>query len=57
MITIKVIALGWTVLMSMFQLVAKVSGIGVLGTMIIKLFYKYTTISFKSQQAYKNNAI
>ena len=37
MITIKVIALGWTVLMSMFQLVAKVSGTGVLGTMIIKL--------------------
>ena len=37
MITIKVIALGWTVLMSIFQLVAKVSGAGVLGTMIIKL--------------------
>lgn len=37
MITIKIIALSWTVLMSMFQLVAKVSGTGVLGTMIIKL--------------------
>ena len=44
MITIKIIALGWTVLMSMFQLVAKVSGTGVLGTMIIKLLSLATLI-------------
>jgi len=44
MITLKVIALVWTILMSTYALVAKINGTGTLGTLIIKLLSLVTLI-------------
>jgi len=37
MLTIKIIALCWTIVMSVFRLAAKVNGTGTLGALVVKL--------------------
>jgi hypothetical protein len=44
MITLKVIVLIWTILMSTYALVGKITGTGVFGTLIIKLLSLVTLI-------------
>jgi Na+(H+)/acetate symporter ActP len=44
MITLKIIALCWTVIMSLYALVAKINGPGALGVLLVKLFSFITLV-------------
>jgi hypothetical protein len=46
MLTVKIIAMVWSLVMAMYALVAKINGIGALGTLIIKFLSLVTLIHF-----------
>jgi Na+(H+)/acetate symporter ActP len=52
MITIKIIALCWTVLMSLYALVAKINGAGVLVILLVKLF-SLITLAWSGYELFK----
>jgi hypothetical protein len=49
MLTVKIIAMVWSLVMAMYTLVAKINGIGALGTLVIKFLSLVTLIYFGYQ--------